>query len=161
MPIAHHILNTTYFERTSISPADLLFCQALNLDRGVFISDSEMRSDKPESLSLKSWLKPHKHLTPDRQHTRRLSPNKILSSNKNDYRLQDLISSRLFSTNVTRLVPFYCDFSRISPQEIAAYDSEEFLLKRILEHRGNLRGRSKKDVLFKMRWLGYDSSHET
>ena len=51
MPLAHRTLITTYFERTKISPADLLFGQALNLDRDVFLSDSEMGSDKPESLS--------------------------------------------------------------------------------------------------------------
>ena len=49
--LSHHILNTNYFERTKISPADLLFGQALNLDRGLFLSDSEIGSDKPESLS--------------------------------------------------------------------------------------------------------------
>ena len=51
MPLAHRILNIPYFERTKISPADLLFGQALNLDCGVFLSNSEMGSDKPESLS--------------------------------------------------------------------------------------------------------------
>ena len=51
VPLAHRILNTTYFERTKISPADLLFGQALNLDRDVFLSDSEVGSDKPKSLS--------------------------------------------------------------------------------------------------------------
>ena len=51
VPLAHRILITTYFERTKISPVNLLFGQALNLDRGVFFSDSEMSSDKPESLS--------------------------------------------------------------------------------------------------------------
>ena len=49
--LVHRILNTTNFERTKISPADLLFGQALNLDRGVFLSNSEMGSDEPESLS--------------------------------------------------------------------------------------------------------------
>ena len=49
----------------------------------------------------------------DRLHTLRLSPFKILSSNKNDYRLQDLISKREFSTSITRLVPFYFEPSRL------------------------------------------------
>ena len=35
VPLDHRILNTTYFERTMISPADLLFGQALNHDRGI------------------------------------------------------------------------------------------------------------------------------
>ena len=39
----------------------------------------------------------------DRLYTRRFGPYKILSSNKNDYRLQDLISKQEFSTNVARL----------------------------------------------------------
>ena len=43
-------------------------------------------------------------------HIRRLGPHKILSSNKNDYRLQDLISKREFSTNITRLVPFIKEY---------------------------------------------------
>ena len=81
--------------------------------------------------------------------------------NKKDYCLQDLISKREFSTNITRLVPFHFDPSRFNTQEVAAHDSEEFLIEQILDHQGDLRGRSKKGVLFKVRWLGYDSSHDT
>ena len=136
-PLAHRILNTTYFERTKISPADLLFGQALNLDRGIFLSDSEMDSDKPESLSahMAKMLRTQSDLMhihrqilqstdaerlakapqashafendsyvlletidgpKDSLHTRRLGSYKILSSNKNYYRLQDLISKREF-----------------------------------------------------------------
>ena len=62
----------------------------------------------------------------DRLYTRRLGPYKILSSNTNDYRLQDLISKREFSTNVTRLVPFHFDPSKVKPQNVASHDSEEF-----------------------------------
>ena len=89
----------------------------------------------------------------DSLHTRRLGSYKILSSNKNNYRLRDLISKREFSTNITRLVLFHFDPSRVNPQEVDAKDSVEFLIERILDHQGSLRGRSKKDVLFKVRWL--------
>ena len=75
--------------------------------------------------------------------------------------MQDFISKREFSTNIIRLVPFQFDPSRVNPQEAAAHDSEEFLIERIHDNQGNLRGSSKKDVLFKVRLLGYDSSHDT
>ena len=45
-----------------------------------------------------------------RKHTRRLGSYKILSSNKNDYRLQNLISKREFSTRIIKTVP-----SRFNP----------------------------------------------
>ena len=64
VPLAHRILNTNYFKRTKMSPVHLLFGPALNLDRGVFLSDSKMSSNNPESLSthMAKMLKPQSDL---------------------------------------------------------------------------------------------------
>ena len=51
VPLTHCILSTTHIDRTKISPGDLWSGQALNLDRGVFLSNFEIGSDKCESLS--------------------------------------------------------------------------------------------------------------
>ena len=44
IPIVHCILNTHRNTLKNISPADLLFGNALNLDRGIFVSSEEQNS---------------------------------------------------------------------------------------------------------------------
>ena len=48
--MVQRIINAQYSERTKISPADLLFGRALNLDRGIFLSQAEQ--DLPEPMPL-------------------------------------------------------------------------------------------------------------
>ena len=53
LPLAQRILNSNYFERSGISPADLLFGNALNLDRGIFLSNEETILSEPQPLSAR------------------------------------------------------------------------------------------------------------
>ena len=50
LPIAQRIINSHYSEHTDVSPADIMFGKALDLDRGIF-------SDIPEDecLSVPTW----------------------------------------------------------------------------------------------------------
>jgi transposase InsO family protein len=50
-PIVHRILNSTYSERTKISPADMLFGRAVDLDRGIYASFEETTLSSPVPLS--------------------------------------------------------------------------------------------------------------
>ena len=49
--IVYRILNSTYSERTKISPADMLFGRAVDLDRGIFASFEEATLNSPVPLS--------------------------------------------------------------------------------------------------------------
>ena len=44
IPIVHRILNSHRNTLTNVSPADLLFGNALNLDRGIFVSTEEQKT---------------------------------------------------------------------------------------------------------------------
>jgi hypothetical protein len=50
-PMIQRILNSNYSDRTKISPADLLFGRAVDLDRGIFISFEEQTLSSPLPLS--------------------------------------------------------------------------------------------------------------
>jgi transposase InsO family protein len=50
-PIVQRILNTNYSDRTKISPADMLFGRAVDLDRGIFATFEETTLNSPVALS--------------------------------------------------------------------------------------------------------------
>jgi hypothetical protein len=53
LPIIQRILNSSYNKRTGISPAELLFGNAMKLDRGLFLTPAERNTSvliKPHSL---------------------------------------------------------------------------------------------------------------
>jgi transposase InsO family protein len=59
VPIVQRILNSSYNERTGISPAELLFGNAVKLDRGLFLTPSERNASvltKPLSESTAKLL---------------------------------------------------------------------------------------------------------
>ena len=50
-PMVQRILNSNYSDRTKISPADMLFGRAVDLDRGIFTSFEEITLSSPIPLS--------------------------------------------------------------------------------------------------------------
>ena len=83
----------------------------------------------------------------------------MIGNKGNIYTLLNLVTKKEFTTNVSRMVSFYFDANRVDPQSVAAHDSNEFIVVIVFEHEGNLI--QKKSLLFKVRWLGYDASHDT
>ena len=77
----------------------------------------------------------------------------MIGNNGNSYILLNLITTKEF------FVTFYFDANRVNPQSVVAHDSNEFIVESVLKHEENLK--QKKSLLFKVRWLDYDASHDT
>ena len=73
-----------------------------------------------------------------RLHTCRVGPFQVIRSKGNTYTLLNLVTKKEFTTNVSRIVPFYFDANRVDPQSVAAHDSNEFIVDSVLEHKRNL-----------------------
>ena len=61
--------------------------------------------------------------------------------------------------NVKRIDPFHFNDERINPQEVAAHDSDEFIVESILGHTGDFK--KKNSLSFHVRWLGYTPADDT
>jgi len=67
--------------------------------------------------------------------------------------LQDLITLKSFDIHISNLSPFNFDCTRIDPKVVAMDDAQEFLIERILDHRGDRTRR--KTMEFLVEWDGY------
>ena len=95
----------------------------------------------------------------DRLHSRKLGPFLVLAHDKNTYTLQNLVSKKEFRVNIKRIHPFHFDEERVNPQEVAAHDSDEFIVESILSHTGDFK--KKNSLSFQVRWLGYTPVEDT
>ena len=57
--IAQRVINSHYSERTGVSPADIMFGKALDLDRGIFLAlpEDQMYATGPLSTHMANLLK--------------------------------------------------------------------------------------------------------
>jgi hypothetical protein len=60
--------------------------------------------------------------------------------------------------HITDLRPYFFDPDVIDPVIIAQYDRQEFVVERVLDHRGDKRKRSNLEFLIK--WKGYDDENQ-
>ena len=76
----------------------------------------------------------------------------MIGNKGNSYTLLKLVTKTEFTTNILRVVSFYFDTYRVDPQSVAAHISNEHIVDGVLI--------KLKSFLFKVRWLGYDASHD-
>jgi len=198
-PLVQRLLNTSTSTSTRVAPYQLLFGNAISLDKGIFLphtaqqakiqplsaysadmlqlqhtlqqiaEESLRRKDEAHFASFPAArtefaigsyvLLDYPDAPPSRLHPRKRGPFKVVRYNKNDYTLEDLISHKELTVNITRLTPFEYDPRRTDPLHAAMVDQEEFLIDHILAHRGNL---NRKGTLeFLVHWAGYDSSSDS
>ena len=86
-------------------------------------------------------------------------PMKVISNDKNDYILQDLVTGRQEKVHIKRLKAFDFDANLFDPMTIALTDRGEFFVESIQDHIGDPKLKSK--MQFKVRWAGYDESEDT
>ena len=77
------------------------------------------------------------------------------------YTVQNLVTSTTTEYHMSRLRPFLYDERTKTPLQVAVTDStDEFIVERILDMKGNVRN-SRKYLTFKVRWAGYQPHDDT
>jgi hypothetical protein len=117
-----------------------------------------------------TWLLPTEHLpdsyflvryrtgsTPTRLHTYWKEPLKVISNNRSEYLLLDLITSKIKPYHVSNLKPFRFDTLQTDTLDIARRDYVEFFVEKILDMTGDVKRVS--TLTFLVEWLGYDDTH--
>jgi hypothetical protein len=94
--------------------------------------------------------------------TRWVGPRLVVKSEGAAYWIKDLISSRVNRVHVSQLKLFR-HHQYTNPTEEALKDSQEFVVERVLQHKGTLAKKScnKQQLTFLIRWLGYDEKYDT
>jgi hypothetical protein len=201
LPIVQRILNAAYSDRTNVTASQLLFGNAINLDKGLFLPPIERPpQDKPLSDHMSQMLrfqdevmtkardifiqtddlhmasfskvKPTefahgsyvlvKYRTgkpPTRLNTYWRGPLKVITNNKSEYLLFDLIQSKNKLYHASDMKPFIFNPLQVDPLDIARRDYLEFFVEKVLDMRGDPRRVTTLEFLVK--WLGYDDTHNT
>jgi hypothetical protein len=198
IPFVQRIMNSSHSQRTRISPADLLFGNQLQLDRGILLPFSEapeitsLPARVATMLTLQARLvkisqdllqaSDAKHLAstsstltefdigthvlvayedgpPTRLLTRWRGPLKILSRNKSEYLLLDLVTGKEKLFHVKNMRIFRFDSLSVDPLDIARRDYNEFFVEKIMDHMGDFRKVS--TLTFKVRWSRYSPEYDT
>jgi transposase InsO family protein len=84
-------------------------------------------------------------------------PMLVVKANRDNYTLQDITTGKNQEVHISRLHPFYYDDTKVDPAEIARKDLDEEVVEAIVD---NTTHRSKSKMDFRVRWEGYDSSHD-
>ena len=200
LPLVQRILNAQVKERIGFSPAQLVFGDAINLDRGVILPHkvyrdegttemsvyaknlikrqalliqvaketqeaadshhmsmaSELRTEFPVN-SYVLWKDPGDRRT--KMQLPKAGPFRVVEIEGNTYTLQNLVTHRTFETNIHTLSEFVFDETEVDPMEVAQHEHSEFVIERILAHRGDKAKRSTLEFLVK--WENYDESENT
>ena len=84
--IAQRIININYFEQSGISSTNLLFGNALNLDRGIFLHNDKtiLLERQPLSTKLAQLLKRHSDLITKHRRILMEKESKLLAEAPND-----------------------------------------------------------------------------
>ena len=89
---------------------------------------------------------------PSKLHLRWEGPFQVLHTEDGTCKLKNMVSEKTRDVHVSRLKPFILP-EDIQPLDIARHDYQEFVVEKIVAHRGPIRYKSRME--FKVRWLGY------
>jgi transposase InsO family protein len=201
LPIVQRILNAAYSDHTNVSSSQLLFGNAINLDRGLFLTPLERpKQDQPLSAHMSQMLqfqdevmtkardifkktddlhmasfpkeKPTEFLPgsyvvvkyrsgkpPSRTHTFWRGPLKVISNEKSEYLLYDLIQSKEKPYHASDMKQFVFDPLHTDPLDIARRDYLEFFVEKVLDMTGDPKRVT--TLKFLIKWLGYDDTYNT
>ena len=89
---------------------------------------------------------------PSKLHTPWQGPFRVISFVKSNYTIENQVTRKTYTVHVSRLKLFNTD-SGVSPKDVARHDYQEFVVEKILGHKGNPTQYGKME--FNVRWLGY------
>jgi hypothetical protein len=184
LPLVQRIINAKVHDTIGVSPAELLFGQAINLYSGLFSaipSESLIRGlDDSASGSLLEHVAKltkaqhtlievarNNQLASDSHHMSRhkmqmpkAGPYIVVSVLGDKYSIQDLLTHKVMNTHASNLSEFrYDPTSGLNSTEVAARNAGEFFIDKIVDHSGNVRRRS--EITFRVRWKGYTLDDNT
>ena len=84
---------------------------------------------------------------------------RVIDHNGSEYTLLNLVTKDQMKIHVSLLKPFIYDPAKVDPLEIAMYDTQEYFIEKVLEHRGNIKRLSSMEFLVK--WRGYGLEHNS
>jgi transposase InsO family protein len=127
-------------------------------------------AEKVTQFEVGAWVlaQPHENPMTGRRTSHKLQPYflgpyEVLSKkDANTYILKDVVQDKTIKRHVTNLRPFYFDIQYTNPRDVATIDKCEFVVEKILDHKGDFKAKSTLEFLVK--WKGYadeDNSWET
>jgi hypothetical protein len=209
LPLIQRIMNASPHGSIGVAPAQLLFGNAITLDRGIFMPMEKMDGIEPSNTSLMNWMakmlskqqeliqiaqklqsdNDTRHLdqreqgpvtefpinslvlaryhnnarlpgrAPTKLHTPYKGPLRVVSRDGSKYTLQDLVTLKLEDYHVTSLKSFDHNPENTDPIDVANRDNQNFIVERVLQHKGNFNKKSSLEFLVK--WEGYDDAQNT
>jgi hypothetical protein len=79
---------------------------------------------------------------PEKMKTQLLGPYKVVKSDKSSYTIENLVDHKHSTVRITNLRSYYYDPDVIDPAIIAMHDNQEFVIEKVLDHRGDKKLRS-------------------
>jgi hypothetical protein len=153
------------------TPASLVICEMYHIQDTLIAQaqttlrtlDEEHLSNNPLEITVfpvdSYVLAKYPTQPPTRLHTLWRGPFKVVSIHQSDYTLLDITTKKFKHIHVTSLKKFVFDPRHTDPADVARRDYMEFFIESIVQHKGN--SRRKSEMTFLVKWLGYDSSHNT
>ena len=209
LPFTQRICNAEIIKHLNVSPAQVIFGAAIDLNRGILspnvmakhehseLSDyvnrlikvqsatikyaAQMQNERDvqvvltKTAALKSAITEFKvgsyvlleypsdgflmtPRPPNKLMTNLKGPLQVISNEGPTYRLRDLVTTKTVFTHVSRIRDFHYDKERVNPLTVAVKDSGQFLVERILNHRGFTgKGNQRRisELEFLVKWVGY------
>jgi hypothetical protein len=91
---------------------------------------------------------------PEKMKTQLRGPYRVVKNDKSSYTIENLVDHKHLTVHITNLRPYYFDPDVINPAIIAQHDEHEFVVEKVLAHRGDKKLRSNMEFLIK--WKGFD-----
>ena len=116
--------------------------------------------EQPSSFPIGSYvLVTHPKGRRSKFQTFKEGPFQVINVIGSKYVLCDMIKGKNFTLHVSNLSPFDYDPERTTPLEVLNHDHMEFVVEKILGHRGD--NAVAADMEFNVRWAGYSASDDT
>jgi len=207
LPFTQRICNAETIKHLEVSPAQIIFGAAIDLNRGIITPNVMLKHDHSDlsdyvnrlicvqaatikfaagmqterdqkviltkTATLKSAITEFKAGSyvlleypsdgflmtprpPNKLMTSLRGPLQVTSNVGPTYMLRDLVTTKTVFTHVSRLREFHYDEERVDPLTIAVKDSGQFLVERILGHKGYTGKGKISKLLFLVKWVGYE-----
>ena len=210
LPFTQRICNAEVIKHLNVSPAQVIFGSAIDLNRGILspnimashdhgeLSDyvnklitvqaatikyaAKMQRERDEVVILAKTAALTSAITefgagsyvlleypndgflmiprpPNKLMTNLKGPLQVISNKGPTYILRDLVTTKSVHAHVSRLREFHYDKERVNPLAVAVKDSDQYLVERVLNHKGFTgtgKQRERSKLLFLVKWLGYE-----